>query len=149
MQKHLIVVFGPANTGKTTSIKEFENELGKELTPLKFDRETIGWMSIDIRVKYTLKDKDINIGIFSSGDACCNVNGTLNKYFSDCMIIVCAARSCRTHIDNILKFADTNKYTVIPLFKMRATNEDNARIEKEMKIQLKKAFPFSIFNADV
>ena len=146
MEKHLVVIFGPGNVGKTTSIKKAEKELGQKLLSTGFSRQIIGRrMSLEIRVRYISVANNMHVGFFSRGDVCGDVYNNLSK-LSDCQIIFCAARSTKFHINNILTFATKNGYTVIPLFKLEATDKDNVRIVEEIKNNVKEISPFKNFN---
>ena len=103
MKKTILCLFGPANTGKTSSIKRVDEILqsyGAKLVKILFEE-------YDFYKEYMYRNH--KVGILSLGDPGSAQSNYLEQLADDeCEVIVCASRSKGTTCDAVSKI--TSRY---------------------------------------
>ena len=113
MKKTILCLFGPANTGKTSSIRRVDEILqsyGAKLVKILFEEYDFG-------KEYMYRSH--KIGILSLGDPGSTQPNYLEQLSDDeCEVIVCASRSKGTTCEAVLKIADRYDeiYWISPLY---------------------------------
>jgi len=113
MKKTILCLFGPANTGKTSSIRRVDEILqsyGAKLVKVLFDENDFG-------KEYLFRAH--KVGILSLGDPGSAQSEHLNQLAADeCDVIICASRSKGATCDEVSKIASSNyeRYWISPLY---------------------------------
>lgn len=113
MKKTILCLFGPANTGKTSTIRRVDEILqsyGAKLIKVLFDENDIGKEYLFGAHK---------VGILSLGDPGSAQSEHLNQLAVDeCEVIICASRSKGATCDAVSKIASSNyeRYWISPLY---------------------------------
>jgi hypothetical protein len=113
MKKTILCLYGPANVGKTSSIRrvdEIMQSYGAKLTKVLLDE-------YDICTEYLFRTH--KVGILSLGDPDSEQSNYLNQLAADeCEVIVCASRSKGATCDAVSKIASSKyeRYWISPLY---------------------------------
>ena len=113
MKKTILCLFGPANIGKTASIRRINEILQSDGAKL----EKVSLDEYDICKEYMFKTH--KIGLLSLGDPVSDQPKYLDQLAADdCDVIICASRSKGTTRDAVSKIASSNYelYWISPLY---------------------------------
>lgn len=120
MKKTILCLFGPANTGKTSSIRRVDEILqsyGAKLVKVLFDENDFG-------KEYLFRDH--KVGILSLGDPGSAQSEYLNQLAADeCDVIICASRSKGATCVAVSQVVSQNNYElywISPLYEYDSTH---------------------------
>lgn len=126
MHKIAIANYGPANQGKSETIREVVNVLFKLYPALERVDINIG-ADITVIITGTIKGVEVKIGIESQGDPGSRLFESL-PYFVEqkCNIIICATRSYGRTTEAVSELHLNHSYDVIWCTNLRAPQKDKA-----------------------
>ncbi|MDG2948272.1 hypothetical protein P7L88_07000 [Bisgaard Taxon 10/6] len=139
MKKHLFILYGAANTGKTTTFnKLFETTCDNFLANLIYferDENLIDFTAV-------FQNGDIKVGLYSAGDSVCQIRNNLYQLnYHNCDYIFGTSRTKKPWIETLNKYAelfhDTNE-NIKWYRKEDATDEDNSNVVTQLFKELQK-----------
>ena len=141
-EKHLFVVVGKSNCGKTTVVKKINKLCYNFLIKKGFTQTHVKThQGQDIAYRYTNVATDEKVGIFSHGDSY-HIIDKYYKLLQDCPIVICASRHSKPQFTAIREIIKKPKRTLHILYKTGKhkldMEEDDNWVVEQFKEKIKK-----------